>query len=279
MRAVLAGVVVAIALAVTPSQAQSVSQDAYQVNYFSGIGVRYTISQFAGFLDVSFTVPTFITGPATITSFDFTSLPGDVCTVTSIDITIIPNGLLYTFNLSGAQCPVATYPLALPVITQFIDLVVINVAPADQEIRVINPGAQGSPRSSDEGTVCADIYVFDANQEMMECCSCAITANGLLTLSLRDNLVANTLQNVHATSGAVKIVSGRESVCSETSPTPAPDLRAFSTHRNGVAVTETEFQPAPLQQQELNFLGQTCAFVQYLGSGRGACNCTQFLQL
>jgi len=38
-------------------------------------------------------------------------------------------------------------------------------------------------------------------------------------------------------------------------------------------MTEAEFQPAALQQDELSFLALACTFVQYLGSGRGVCSC------
>lgn len=143
----------------------------------------------------------------------------------------------------------------------------------EQNIRIINPGVQGTPMSSDQGTVCANLYVFDTNQEMTECCSCPITANGLLTLSVGRNLAGNTLQGIEIEEGVVKIVSSRQPVCDATSPQPAPDLRAFGAHANGL---ETEFQTADLQSNELNFLGQACSFTQYLGSGRGVCDCTEF---
>lgn len=54
---------------------------------------------------------------------------------------------------------------------------------SDQLIRLINPGVFGTPMNPGEGALCANIYVFDNNQEMVECCACPFTANGLLTLS------------------------------------------------------------------------------------------------
>src|SRR5208282_2502559 len=38
------------------------------------------------------------------------------------------------------------------------------------------------------GETCAMIYVFDTSQAMEECCGCPITADGLLTISITDNL-------------------------------------------------------------------------------------------
>src|SRR5216684_7516919 len=45
-----------------------------------------------------------------------------------------------------------------------------NAGGADQVFRVTNPGTAGSPISVGHGTICADIFVFDSNQEMIECC-------------------------------------------------------------------------------------------------------------
>ncbi|HXZ78757.1 MAG TPA: hypothetical protein VEG30_02435 [Terriglobales bacterium] len=149
----------------------------------------------------------------------------------------------------------------------------------DQTVRVINPGEQGTPISAGHGTVCADIYVFDSNQEMSECCSCPITANGLLILSVNNDLTSNPLTGwPPATDGVIKIVSDNRSNCDPTSPVPTPDLRAWATHLqepgNGYSVTtEEEFAPAALQQDELSFLGQACSFVLFLGSGKGSCSC------
>src|SRR5581483_11948916 len=58
-----------------------------------------------------------------------------------------------------------------------------NAAGADSFVRIINSGTNGDPLSSNEGKVCANIYMFDSTQEMLECCSCKLTANDLLTLS------------------------------------------------------------------------------------------------
>jgi hypothetical protein len=153
----------------------------------------------------------------------------------------------------------------------------------DQAVRIINPGEQGTPISAKHGTVCADIYVFDDNQEMSECCSCPITANGLLILSVSYDLNANPLTGFPApANGVIKIVSDAGTNCDPTSPIPTPDLRAFATHLQSpdggkLVTTEAEFQGAALQQDELTFLGQACSFVLFLGSGKGSCSCPNTL--
>ncbi|HXZ79680.1 MAG TPA: hypothetical protein VEG30_07105 [Terriglobales bacterium] len=149
----------------------------------------------------------------------------------------------------------------------------------DQTVRIINPGEQGTPLSAHHGTVCADIYVFDANQEMTECCTCPITANGLLILSVNNDLTWNPLQGwPPAPDGVIKIVSDNQANCDPTSPVPTPDLRAWATHLQNpgdqkLVTTEDEFLGATLQADELSFLGQACSFVLFLGSGKGSCSC------
>lgn len=161
-----------------------------------------------------------------------------------------------------------------------------NAAGADAFVRIVNPGTQGTPlQPATEGAICADIYVFDATQEMVECCSCRITANGVLQLSLINDLTQNPLTGFPApNSGVIKVVSDDRANCNETHPVPVKRLLGWATHLqqpvSGTFVTtEDHFQDAPLgsgggsQQSELDFLGQTCSFVHYLGSGKGICQC------
>ncbi|HET9698129.1 MAG TPA: hypothetical protein VFP40_14745 [Terriglobales bacterium] len=154
-----------------------------------------------------------------------------------------------------------------------------NSALADSVVRVINPGVVGTPISPDHGTICADIYVFDSTQEMLECCSCPITANGILELSLLNDLMQNPLTGFPAPdSGVIKIVSDTGANCNELAPVPQPTLLGFASHvqqpiAGTFVTTEDEFQTAYLTPEELGFLGQACSFVQYLGSGKGVCQC------
>jgi len=155
-----------------------------------------------------------------------------------------------------------------------------NSAGLDQMVRIINPGDQGSPLSPDHGAVCADVYVFDSEQVMIECCSCPITANGVLELSVLHSLIDNPLTGLPAPSqGVFSIVSDQYQNCNETSPVPSSTLIAWASHLQQpvtavFVTTETEFRSTALSSQQLGFLGQTCSFVQYLGSGRGICRCT-----
>ena len=149
----------------------------------------------------------------------------------------------------------------------------LNRNNADQWVRIINPGLNGE-------NICADIYVFDDTQELLECCSCPISANGLLTLSLRNDLTANPITSQAPDKGVIKIVSS--STCIATSPAPTPNLRAWISHYELIvgltsagssAYSDASFDRSSLSSYEQSFLGQACAFAQYLGSGKGVCKC------
>jgi hypothetical protein len=140
--------------------------------------------------------------------------------------------------------------------------------------KIINTGQVGSPIDSttNQGTVCADIYFFDANQEMQSCCSCPLTANELI-----QRFELSSLTGTFVVPAVMKIVA--DAGCDETSITQpvTAGLRAFLTNGQpgpgAPTLTETLFQPAPLTLEEQRFLGDTCSFVHYLGSGRGVCAC------
>jgi hypothetical protein len=147
-------------------------------------------------------------------------------------------------------------------------------------VRVINTGTNGDPLDSDQGIVCANIYMFDHQQEMLECCSCPLTANDLLTLSVNNHLMQNPLTGFPAPNeGVIKIVSDYKSKCNaEVLNYPKYQLVAFASHLqqpvNGTFVTtETAFTAGALGYQEKDFLGLACSFVRFLGSGKGRCDC------
>ena len=62
-----------------------------------------------------------------------------------------------------------------------------NAAPApDATVRIDNPGLT-------YGNLCAMVYVFDADQQLTECCGCVETHNGLRTLSVRRDLTRDRM--------------------------------------------------------------------------------------
>jgi hypothetical protein len=141
-------------------------------------------------------------------------------------------------------------------------------------VRIDNPGLT-------YGNLCAMVYVFDADQQLTECCGCVETHNGLRTLSVRSDLTSNPLTGVLSTNGVIKIVSAavNNSPCDPTSNvSPKANIRAWTTHiQNAVGaswpITETEFSDSTLGATELANLQAQCAFVNILGSGHGICSC------
>ena len=149
----------------------------------------------------------------------------------------------------------------------------VGTAP-DATVRIDNPGLT-------YGNLCAMVYVFDADQQLTECCGCVETHNGLRTLSVRRDLTSNPLTGVLSTNGVIKIVSAavNNSPCDPTSNvSPKANIRAWTTHiQNAVGtawpITETEFSDSTLGATELANLQAQCAFVNILGSGHGICSC------
>jgi len=74
-------------------------------------------------------------------------------------------------------------------------------------------GNATSPTGSvSNGETCAMIYVFDTSQAMEECCGCPITADGLLTLSITNQLaqqpVGDSVAGVNSLeNGSIRILS------------------------------------------------------------------------
>jgi hypothetical protein len=62
-----------------------------------------------------------------------------------------------------ACAAVANAQTVIPTIT--IQIIIPSVNGPEPFLGIVNPGSTG-------GDVCANLYVFDAHQEMLECCSC-----------------------------------------------------------------------------------------------------------
>jgi hypothetical protein len=141
----------------------------------------------------------------------------------------------------------------------------------DETVRLTNPGTSGT-------SLCAAVYVFAADQEMSECCSCLLTPDGLRTLSVNVDLIANPLRGVIIPTGSIKIVSitTKGGLC-PTYPTrlaPMAGIRAWATHlQNGNILTETASQDATLSTNEVSRLQRECYAIRLVGSGNGLCTC------
>jgi hypothetical protein len=150
-------------------------------------------------------------------------------------------------------------------------------APSAQ-LRLTNDGAYSA------ANLCANIYVFDSAEEMQECCSCEITANGYLDLSINSNLLGNILN--HGTVPTRGFIQETTSIvppggCNPVAYIPFEGIRGWLTHvQKGATAGTFSLTETPLAEtkyesgEEVSVdLQQTCSFVQSLGTGTGVCSC------
>jgi len=146
----------------------------------------------------------------------------------------------------------------------------------DTTVYITNVGTQTGSTADPSGDLCAMIYVFEPDQQLAECCGCKITPDGLLTLSVNNDLTNNPLTDTTLTTGAIKIVSST-GPCNAAKPVPAAGIRAWVTHYQDPPadfLTETPFSDATLSAGELSNLAAECKILQTEGSGAGICRCS-----
>jgi hypothetical protein len=166
-----------------------------------------------------------------------------------------------------------------------------NLNVGDSVINLTNTGAATLPTGlTTTGNICVNVYAFDANEEMISCCSCLVTPNGLNSLSAKTDLVSNTLTPGVPTSIVIKLLAtvplglsptGTGGTCNAASPTlfnSTPGLAAWGTTLHALpttpityGLTETPFEPSFLSIGELTKLSLFCGFIQSNGSGFGIC--------
>ena len=158
-----------------------------------------------------------------------------------------------------------------------------NLNIGDSVVNITNTGARGGvglqsgTTANIGGSICAD-------EQMISCCSCPVTPNGLVSLSAKSDLISNTLTPAVPTSIVIKILatvpvggSCTNSAAAVGAATLAPGLASWGTtlHAGPTALplfgTETAFTPATLSASELGRLNDLCNFILANGSGFGVC--------
>ena len=126
---------------------------------------------------------------------------------------------------------------------------------------------------------CTMVFVFGQDQQMAECCGCQISREGIRTLSLRHDLLANPLTAVTPDTGTVVLVpaESKGSACDPAGFSPAGSGSAWSTHLqiSGAILSamETPFTQTELGDTLLSSLQVQCGYIQSLGGGHGVCTC------
>jgi hypothetical protein len=107
----------------------------------------------------------------------------------------------------------------------------LNRDPApDGTLRLVNDAdaATGSENGAPNGSLYASIYVFDDSQEILECCTCVVLANGLLSESVNVELTANSVLGNLPSRGVSKVISS--STSDPTNVTLKVGLHGWMTH-------------------------------------------------
>jgi hypothetical protein len=153
-----------------------------------------------------------------------------------------------------------------------------NLNVGDSVINISNAGTQNS--SGALTNICANVYAFSPDEQLISCCSCVVTPNALVSLSAVSDLISNTLTPARPNSIVVKLIATSGTQCN-ASNVPVANLAAgmvawgTTIHATpvagAVAVTETAFAEKGLSTAELARLTSFCGFIQANGSGFGIC--------
>jgi hypothetical protein len=145
-------------------------------------------------------------------------------------------------------------------------------------INITNAGTQNTVGGA-LTNICANVYTFSPDEQLISCCSCVVTPNALVSLSVRNDLISNTLTPAVPNSIVVKLLATSGTSCN-ASNAPAANLaagmRAWGTTLHlltgdGYALTETAFDKAGISAAELARITSFCGFIQANGSGYGIC--------
>jgi hypothetical protein len=159
-----------------------------------------------------------------------------------------------------------------------------NLGAGQSVVNVTNAGTNGGNDATD--FICANVYVFAQDQQLISCCACQLSPNDLQTLSVQKDLINNTLTPGVPTGVTIAILASDDTgkgACNASTveaTTLVSGLNAWGTKLHaapggGFAVTETPFSQAELSPSELFKMTSLCGFIESNGSGFGICNsCT-----
>lgn len=170
-----------------------------------------------------------------------------------------------------------------------------NLTSGDSVLNLTNTGANGAALNGpgfvgSAGNICVNVYAFSPDEQLVSCCACLLTPNALASLSVKDDLVNNTLTGVRPNSVVVKLLAtgagaaftgtactNSAAVAGQNAANPliVSGALAFGTkihaQGTGFAVTEVPFLPATLSQAELASITNRCTNIIGNGSTFGIC--------
>lgn len=166
-----------------------------------------------------------------------------------------------------------------------------NLAIGDSVVNLTNTGASSTIAfPTQNGVICVNVYAFSPDEQLVSCCTCRITPDGLSSLSVRNDLINNTLTPGVPTALVIKLLAstGTGTTCNASTVgannanLPVQGLAAWGTTIHAVPVTagtpagtfgltETPFTPSTLSLAEFQRITTLCGFIQTNGSGFGVC--------
>jgi hypothetical protein len=128
--------------------------------------------------------------------------------------------------------------------------------------------------------LCINVYAFSPDEQLVSCCTCTVTPNGLVSLDVKRDLTTNTLTPGIVPSAVIKLVATSGSTCNASSVAAAnlaAGMVAWGTTfhalpQGGFGITETRFSNEGLSTAELARITSFCGFIQGNGSGFGICS-------
>lgn len=176
-----------------------------------------------------------------------------------------------------------------------------NLTQGDSIINVTNTGVNGNSLygpgyGTPVGNLCVNVYAFSPDEQLISCCSCLVTPNGLVNITANRDLVSNTLTGTTPNSIMVKLVATGAganftgSICTNSAALAGQDsfplaagMRAWGTTLHSTtnvdpppagtvfSITETPFLNATVSDGELESIRNRCTYILGNGSTFGQC--------
>src|SRR5579864_7245350 len=94
-----------------------------------------------------------------------------------------------------------------------------NLNIGDSVINVTNTGTAATAGAFGQisGNICVNVYTFDPAEELVSCCTCNVTPNGLQSISVKGSLTSNPLTPAIPTSVVIKLLAST-GACNASAP-------------------------------------------------------------
>ncbi len=232
-------------------------------------------------LTLSNTATGAITGtPTTTGTFTFTAQVTDVTGAVTTSGCSIVIGSAPPPPTTGCNNSAATlvFPTGPVPENAFLIRYAANLNAGDSVVDITNYGLNGAPLQgpgfgSSVGNICVNVYTFSPDEQLASCCSCLVTPNAVVSLSVNRDLLGNTLTPVKPNSVVIKLVASTPGASTLTGGMAAwgTTLHPLTAANAAFRLTETPFTPATLSAGELASITGRCASNIANGSGFGVC--------